>query len=110
MELELLPEFLSISPTVTKSDSHVKVEGTDKTYTVIGTNDRYKDMMKIELDKGRFLAPADVEYRNQVAAIGSNVARTYFGNRNPVGQPKQKASSVSLKAGFLCSALQMRNF
>lgn len=86
MELELLPEIETIAPTVNKSGSKVKFEKTEESYTVIGTNDRYINLMKAEMDKGRFLAPADNEFRNSVAVLGSEVSKTLFGTTDPVGQ------------------------
>jgi putative ABC transport system permease protein len=86
MELEKLPEFASIAPTITKSNSNVKFDRTKETYSVIGTNDRYADMLKVELAGGRFLVPADVDQRTPVAVIGSEVAAKFFGNMDPVGQ------------------------
>ncbi|PYI55491.1 ABC transporter permease [Paenibacillus flagellatus] len=87
MELEILPEIESIAPTVTKNGSNVKFERTSETFNVIGTNDRYFSLMKVDVEKGgRALVPADNEFRNQVAVIGSEAAKTLFGSANPVGQ------------------------
>ncbi|MEF3304985.1 ABC transporter permease [Paenibacillus sp. GYB003] len=86
MELELLPEIESIAPTVTKNGSTVKYERTSETYNVIGTNDRYFSLMKTQIEKGRAIVPADVEFRNKVAVLGSEVAQTLFGKTDPVGQ------------------------
>ena len=86
MELELLPEFEAISPTVVRGNANVKFERTTETFNVIGTNDRYMSIMKAEIERGRFIAPADSEFRNTVAVLGSEAAQTLFGNANPVGQ------------------------
>ncbi|GAB2676853.1 ABC transporter permease [Paenibacillus thermoaerophilus] len=86
MELEGLPEIGRLAPTINKSGATVKYDRTSETATVIGTNDRYLDVMKAEIDKGRFLAPADNEFRNPVAVLGSEIAKTYFGTLDPVGE------------------------
>ncbi|TMV46833.1 FtsX-like permease family protein [Paenibacillus mesophilus] len=86
MELETLPEIESIAPTVTKSNASVKYDREAESYNVIGTNDRYFSLMKTEMESGRTIAEADVEFRNQVAVVGSEVAETLFGKVDPVGQ------------------------
>lgn len=86
MDLEMLPEIESIAPTVTKNGSNVKYERESESYNVIGTNDRYFSLMKTEMARGRAIVPADVEFRNKVAVIGSEVAETLFGRADPIGQ------------------------
>lgn len=86
MELEILPEIESMAPTITKANSNVKYERTKEAYTVVGTNDRFFFTMKTDLERGRILSPADNEFRNPVAVIGSEVATTLFGGLDPVGQ------------------------
>ncbi|WP_166238613.1 ABC transporter permease [Paenibacillus turpanensis] len=86
MELELLPEIGAMAPTVTKSNSNVKYDRTTEAFTMIGTNDRYIDIVKAEIDSGRFIVPADNEYRNPVAVLGSGTAETLFGQEDPVGK------------------------
>lgn len=84
MELEQLPEFASIAPAVTSSTT-VKYDRTSETFSVIGTNDRYMTLMKAELASGRFITPADIEFRNPVAVLGSEAANTLFGLMDPAG-------------------------
>lgn len=86
MELEILPEIESIAPSVTKNGSNVKYDRTSETYNVVGTNDRYFSLMKVDVERGRALVPADNEFRSNVAVIGSEVAETLFGLADPVGQ------------------------
>ncbi|MDQ0875328.1 putative ABC transport system permease protein [Paenibacillus sp. V4I3] len=86
MNFENFPEFQSIAPTMTKNGSNVKYDRTQEKYNVIGTNDRYFNIIKANIDKGRNLAPADLEFRSNVAILGSEVAKTFFGQLNPVGE------------------------
>jgi len=86
MDLEMLPEIETIAPTVTKNGSNVKYERESESYNVIGTNDRYFTLMKTEIDRGRAIVPADVEFRSKVAVLGSEVAETLFGRADPIGQ------------------------
>ncbi len=86
MNFENFPEFQSIAPTMTKNGSNVKYDRTQEKYNVIGTNDRYFNIIKASIDKGRNLAPADLEFRSNVVILGSEVAKTFFGQLNPVGE------------------------
>ncbi|MDF2722602.1 MAG: macrolide export ATP-binding/permease macB [Paenibacillus sp.] len=85
MDLEMLPEIETIAPMVTKNNSNIKYERTSETFNVVGTNDRYFQLMKTEMDTGRTLVPADVDFRSKVAVIGSSAAETLFGKADPVG-------------------------
>ncbi|NOU76767.1 FtsX-like permease family protein [Paenibacillus sp. LMG 31458] len=86
MNFENFPEFQSIAPTMTKNGSNIKYDRTQEKYNVIGTNDRYFNIIKASIDKGRNLAPADLEFRSNVVILGSEVAKTFFGQLNPVGE------------------------
>ncbi len=46
----------------------------------------YLKVMRIPLDRGRFITPEDNEHSPLVIAIDDRFARLYFGHRNPVGQ------------------------
>ncbi|UJF36035.1 ABC transporter permease [Paenibacillus hexagrammi] len=86
MKFENFPEFQSIAPTMTKNGSNIKYDRTQEKYNVIGTNDRYLNIVKAKIDKGRNLSPADLEFRSNVALLGSEVAKTFFGVLDPVGE------------------------
>lgn len=86
MNFENFEEFKSIAPTMTKNGSNIKYDRTQEKYNVIGTNDRYMDIIKATIDKGRNLSPTDLEFRSNVAILGSEVAKTFFGTLDPVGE------------------------
>lgn len=86
MNFENFEEFKSIAPTMTKNGSNIKYDRTQEKYNVIGTNDRYMDIIKAKVDKGRNLSPTDLEFRSNVAILGSEVAKTFFGTLDPVGE------------------------
>jgi putative ABC transport system permease protein len=86
MNFENFEEFKSIAPTMTKNGSNIKYDRTQEKYNVIGTNDRYMDIIKANVDKGRNLSPTDLEFRSNVAILGSEVAKTFFGTLDPVGE------------------------
>jgi putative ABC transport system permease protein len=86
MQLEQLPEFATIAPTMTRANSNLKYDHTQQQYNLIGTNDRYMSILKVKVDKGRFLAPADEDFRDHVVVLGTEVAKTFFGSADPVGE------------------------
>ncbi|MFK7691942.1 ABC transporter permease [Paenibacillus sp. HJGM_3] len=86
MKLEGLPEIDTIAPTILKPNSNVKFDRTQEKYTMIGTNDRYAAVVKAQIDTGRFLSEADLELRANVAVLGSEVSKKFFGFLDPVGE------------------------
>ncbi|WP_438431842.1 ABC transporter permease [Gorillibacterium sp. sgz500922] len=86
MDIEQFPEFGTIAPTVTKSDANLKYDHTSESYSLIGTNDRYLNIIKTQVEKGRFLSPADQDFRNHVVVLGSEVAKEFFGTSDPVDE------------------------
>jgi putative ABC transport system permease protein len=85
MTLEGTAGISTISPTMTQNSS-IKYDRTTESYNVIGTNDRYLDVQKGKMASGRFLAQADLDYRNHVAVIGSEVATKFFGKEDPIDE------------------------
>lgn len=86
MQFEQFPEIDLVSPTIIKNNSNVKYGTTQAKFSVTGTNDRYARMNKADLASGRFLSPTDLEYRNNVVVLGSEVSKTFFGYQDPVGE------------------------
>jgi putative ABC transport system permease protein len=87
MQLEGTAGIKSIAPTTSKNGATVKYEKDSQTsYNVIGTNDRYLEMQQGTVDSGRFLAQADLDFRNHVAVIGSDVATEFFSKDDPIGK------------------------
>ncbi|MGG1552909.1 ABC transporter permease [Paenibacillus ferrarius] len=85
MLLEGTAGIASIAPTMT-SNTSIKYDRTTESYNVIGTNDRYLELQKGSMASGRFLAEADLDFRNHVAVIGSEVATTFFGKNDPLDE------------------------
>jgi putative ABC transport system permease protein len=85
MTLEGTAGISTISPTMTQNSS-IKYDRTTESYNVIGTNDRYLDLQKGKMASGRFLAQADLDFRNHVAVIGSEVATKFFGKEDPIDE------------------------
>lgn len=60
----------------------VKMENTD----VMGAAPNFADVRNINVRAGRFLTPADDEHRSEVVFIGSDLARKFFPNVDPIGK------------------------
>ncbi|WP_028548143.1 ABC transporter permease [Paenibacillus sp. UNC451MF] len=101
MQLEQLPEIQTIAPTIVKGSSNIKYDRTQEKYTVVGTNENYLPLMKGEMASGRFISSADLEFRNQIAVLGSTVAKKYFGTLNPLGEDINIDGVVFTIAGVL---------
>lgn len=57
-----------------------------RAYSVVGTNEQFKQVHNVKLAKGRFLSPIDVETNQKVAVIGQEVATKIFGFGDPINQ------------------------
>ena len=86
MQFEQFPEFKTVAPTMIKANSNIKFDRKQEKYTVIGTNDRYLDITKAKIGTGRFVSQGDLDFRSNVAVLGSEVAKAYFGMLDPVGE------------------------
>ena len=63
------------------------VAGRENTFAqVVGVTPEYKDVRNYAVGSGEFVSDAQVANRSEVAVIGSQIAETLFGFRDPVGQ------------------------
>lgn len=53
---------------------------------LIGATDEYDDLFKVELDKGRFYTPTESRNGTYQVVLGYEVAKTLFGQLDPVGK------------------------
>ncbi|WP_201318663.1 ABC transporter permease [Paenibacillus sp. EPM92] len=86
MQFEQFKEFNYLAPTVTSSGVNIKYDRTQESYNVIGTNDRYFSITKLNLAAGRLLSESDQSFRTNVAVLGSTVATELFESANPIGK------------------------
>lgn len=86
MQFEQFPEINAMAPTVSKNDTNVKYDRTQEQYALLGTNDRYMSIVKAQMETGRFITEGDMDFRTNVAVLGSNVAKELFNNEDPVGK------------------------
>jgi putative ABC transport system permease protein len=60
----------------------VKMENTD----VMGATANFADVRNLNVAQGRFITPADDEHRSAVVFIGSDLAKKFFPNVDPIGK------------------------
>ena len=79
------PSVAAVAPEI--STSAQVVAGRNNTNTrVYGVTPEYLSARNFELSNGEFITQGQVRENSQVVVLGSEVAETLFGFRNPVGQ------------------------
>ena len=79
------PHVAAVAPELTASG---QVEaGRENTFTqVVGVTHDYLGVRNFDMATGQFISQAHVDNRSDVVVLGSQVAETLFGFRDPVGQ------------------------
>ena len=79
------PSVAAVAPELRASGQ--VVAGRENTFTqVIGVTPEYQFVRNFPVASGQFISPGQVQNRSQVIVLGSRVAETLFGFRDPVGQ------------------------
>jgi putative ABC transport system permease protein len=86
MKFEAFPEFNAIAPTVSGNNINVKYDRTQETFSLLGSNDRYLSIIKGSVATGRYITDSDMDFRTNVAVLGSNVVTKLFGSTDPLGK------------------------
>lgn len=71
--------------------------------SVLATTHQYQVVREVKVERGRFLSPVDVTFRQRVAVIGQNVANQVFGLTDPIGQEINLKGRSFLVVGVLAS-------
>lgn len=74
-----------VAATVT-SGEQVRVGRKNVFITVNGINENVPVVFDRPLDRGRYLRASDIDTRRRVAVVGSDVARSLFGDVDPIGR------------------------
>ena len=81
----LAPSVEAVAPELRSSAQ--LVAGRENTFTqVIGVTPEYEFVRNFPVGSGQFISPVHVRNVSQVVVLGSRVAETLFGFRDPVGQ------------------------
>jgi len=85
MDPVFAPSVAAIAPEL--STSGQVVAGRENTFTqVVGVTPGYESARNFSTFSGEFISEVHVQNRSEVAVLGSQVAETLFGFRDPVGQ------------------------
>lgn len=80
-----LDNITGISPTVQSQAGIVYNGKVKENVSILGKNEVYFNTDTTLLRIGRVINPIDVESKNNVAVIGSNIEKEFFYGKNPVG-------------------------
>lgn len=82
---EQVPTVVSVAPQ-RQSQLQVVYGNTNKSALVMGTTPEFLTVRDFEVAQGRFITDEDVAGSKRIAAIGSEIATTFFQGKNPIGE------------------------
>src|SRR5262245_16701288 len=68
---------------------------------VLGVNATYQTILRLQIDRGRFLSDADAKTVAAVCVLGSAIARRLFGYRDAIGEEIRVGAAAFLVVGVL---------
>lgn len=74
-----------VSPVVS-GNVEAKYDTSNMDVSLEGVDENYKDVRNYIVKFGRFITPIDVEYRQKVVLLGSEIVEELFGFTNPIGE------------------------
>lgn len=78
-----------VAPVVSGSVTAKYGTKTMESLSVEGVNSDYQQVRSQGVESGRFILPLDVEHRQKVAVLGTDVVEEIFGSVNPIGESVQ---------------------
>lgn len=106
MEFAESPYISGVAPVVT-GNATVKHANKNSSVQIQGTNADFLTVRNYKLSQGRFITPADVNMRQKVAILGSQIAEDLFGLVNPIGQEVKIGGQIFKVVGILESSSSM---
>ncbi|HHV19402.1 MAG TPA: FtsX-like permease family protein [Thermoanaerobacterales bacterium] len=106
MEFANSPNISAVAPVITGNIT-VKHANKNSSVQVQGTNGDFLTVRNYQLSKGRFIAPTDVNMRQKVVVLGSQIAEDLFGLVDPVGQEIKMGGQTFKVIGILESTSSM---
>src|SRR5262249_8333329 len=73
------------SPLVTRVQQ-VSHAGSSRTTEVLGVVPAFQSILRLSIDRGRFLSVSDEQHASTMCVLGAAVAQQLFGGRDPIGQ------------------------
>jgi len=98
----LVPHAVAVSPLV---ERYVPLNrgGTAVPTNVLGIRPSYQQILKLTLDRGRFVSAVDERYGLRVCVLGRALARDLFGSRSPLGEAVRLEGDYCEVVGVLAS-------
>jgi putative ABC transport system permease protein len=100
MELGQREGIAAVAPVVNGSVT-VKFGNQSVSTSLEGTNQEYTAVRNHFVEQGRFVTPVDVQYRQKVVVLGSDVFKELFAGVNPIGQQVGINGSIFTVVGVL---------
>jgi len=82
---EQVPSVSAVAPQI-QSAQQISYRNKSTNSIITGTVPDFAIVRSFEVDRGRFLSDLDVQRSNRVVALGSDLARSLFGNSDPIGE------------------------
>lgn len=108
MSYEDLKEFAEENQTIIKavapqSSTSVKIKYGTKNMdtTVIGTSPEYENIRNVHVTHGRFILNFDMDYRQNVALIGTAIVNELFDSKSPIGEKIKIRGQIFKVVGVL---------
>lgn len=108
MSYEDLKEFAEENQTIIKavapqSSTSVKIKYGTKNMdtTVIGTSPEYENIRNVHVTQGRFILNFDMDYRQNVALIGTAIVNELFDSKSPIGEKIKIRGQIFKVVGVL---------
>jgi putative ABC transport system permease protein len=96
----LVPFSQATSPLVNRVQQ-VSHAGTAKTTHVLGVLPAFQSILRLSVDRGRFLTLSDQRTASTACVLGAALAQELFGGRDPVGQSVRVAAAYYQIVGVL---------
>jgi putative ABC transport system permease protein len=102
-KIEQLPGVASTAPYTNVSTTVAKGGTTAGMVSVVGIDENYLGIRNYTLAAGRNISFIDVQNKNKVCVIGTDVSQSLFNNQNPVGQTIKLGGDNYTVIGLLAS-------
>lgn len=80
-----VPTVKEVAPQITLSQI-ISYRSRNTNQTIIGTTPKFLSVRSFEVASGRFINDSDIQRNNRVVALGSEIAKKFFGSEEPIGK------------------------
>lgn len=94
-------ELISAIAPQSSTNARVKYGSKNMNTTIIATSSEYENIRNVHVTQGRFILDFDLEYRQNVALIGTAVANELFENDDPIGKKIKINGQIFKVVGIL---------